>query len=172
MIKSKLTYLQMADVLDKTADAMEEMLEGGDKSCVNWVDMGYGGVGTKNDHLNCGTPACVGGWLTLLSGEKYGNSSSAYVVGAEWFARKLGFLNYACLAIFFQQRPKLWGNEFGGVMFDSSLAYFPTADDLLFSMRSVTNHWREVAKRMRQASRSKKLQLPNVYVPKKVNVVV
>ena len=159
MIKSKLTYNQMADVLDKTADAMEQMVKGHNAK----IHMHRGYLYTKDEHLNCETPACVGGWLTLLSGLEYPIRDSshldvrAFEIGANWFAKKLGFPNLRDLAIFFKQRPELWGNDMGAVMFVYGIAYNEETFERLESttIARVIHKWRETAKRMRLASRKR-----------------
>ena len=155
MIKSKLTYLQMADVLDKTADALDELTKGHNA----FVDMSKIDVKTEEEHL-CGTTTCVGGWLSVLYGERNCHWSD----GANEFAKELGFGGeYESplwrLRQFFHERPKLWGNGYGWEMFHNPLAYWNGYESSLFPFRitiaSITNHWREVARSMRLASRKR-----------------
>ena len=178
MIKSKKTYNEMGDIFIKTGKALKKLTKGHNVS----VNMDVGDIETKNDHLNCGTPACVGGWLAVLYGEEWCD----YTVGADIFAEKLGFVDtligdgededaeyympYENLSWFFSKNPKLWGNKDGDEMFSECYAYdeggkffaeadseqFDTGQYNILGIDDIAHKFICVGKRMKKASKSKK----------------
>ena len=148
-IESKLSLNQMAEVFDNYADAMEEFLRGHNKK-VN-IRMGNTEVLTKKAHF-CGTPACVGGWLALLSGLE----NCKWTDGANEFAMDLGFKDLEELIYFFDRHNALWGNKYALNMFRCEYAY--DEDGFLydiscdhFDMKAVIWKWRRTAERLRNA---------------------
>jgi hypothetical protein len=71
------------------------------------------------------------------------NSSYAHLILASTLAEFLGFENLYALRRWAKDNPKLWGNKFGGGMFDLAEAFTDDSDKGL-KHKDIINHWKQV----------------------------
>lgn len=80
-----------------------------------------------NDYSHkCGTIHCVGGWyLIAVKKEELFDPHPIenFQVGATFLARDLGFRYYDQLEDWARKNPVLWGNVWGGLLFNEADAY-------------------------------------------------
>lgn len=104
----------------------------------NRLDMGEPFV--KNHY--CGTTACHGGYAALIF-----NAGEFYEDGAKRLAKFLGFACVGSLESWAHYNGQLWGNQDGGYMFSSRLAFGVDMDSDI-DLRDVVTHYLSVAKRL------------------------
>jgi hypothetical protein len=111
----------------------------------------------REEEVNlCDTPACHGGWAAIMyssiSPTKLERKDEFYVKGADILADKLGFVDHIELEDWARVNLELWGNDFGGLLFCSELAFDKNVpgDDFIVPLHltDIIQHYRDVAKRL------------------------
>lgn len=78
--------------------------------------------------------------------------TAGFTDGCKLLAKFLGFRYESDLIEWASDNPKLWGNDFGNVMFSSVTAFNfkPEPEDILgeLTINDIINHWRDVANRI------------------------
>ena len=113
---------------------------------------------SKAEVGDCNTPACFGGWLSVMFGtEIYNNPSSrfhgtrGYNDGADEFAKELGFVDYDQIRDWASQNPHYWGNRWGRGIFSCVMAFneeggYTYIDGI--TVKDIANKLLAVAKRL------------------------
>ena len=147
-MSKKLDYAHMAKVLQEKA----EVFRGYHKDFKGVVCMSRAYIDVEPE---CGTVACVGGWLAhhyqttshLHDSSKIKKRfARGFGDGADAFARELGFFDHYALEDWAHYRPNLWGNHFGCSMFSGGSAYGVGGRKL--TLEDVADHWEEVADKL------------------------
>ena len=102
----------------KVADFFDEMYKKGGK-----ISMGK--TYSDAEINNCGTPACIGGWMAVYYDTKMAvtiEGERCFDDGVEIFAKKLGFEGMEELEEWAEDNKKLWG-EHGIEMFYQEYAW-------------------------------------------------
>ena len=124
---------------------------------------------------NCGSPACVGGWLAVYYDTKFytksktkfiANSGRNFADGANAFAKALGFKSLSTavpykdkLIEWVMSNPRTWGNGSGGRMFDRVHAFSEgrrkckqnsVSEEGNLTVQDVGNKFLAVSKRIRK----------------------
>lgn len=111
-----------------------------------------------NYNHTCGTIHCHGGWYAVAVCDVRGRRNVSFIDGAAEMARELGFYhpdNHAALSMLSMwayQNPKIWGNERGGDMFGSKLAFTHPVKRRCGAenLQHIIDHWEEVYERVKE----------------------
>jgi len=106
------------------------------------VDMGSGTIDPNALNNPCGTPGCHGGWLALAMK----TSTADWELGAEQFAKFIGFKSRQQLKDWAGMNPNDWGNKHGASMFYSGQAFGRNSD--IFPAQVLVDHWEGVIDRL------------------------
>lgn len=119
----------------------------------NEVDMGNG-ASLEN---SCGTPCCHGSWLEYAAFNTWNarNSWRDFIEGANLAAKHLGFISRTGLQFWANDNPKIWGNNHGYSVFDSSGARAFAKTDETLTLKDIANHWYAVAGRLEEMESKK-----------------
>ena len=151
-IKSTKTNEEMAQVFYRTGLWFDSLPN------ESKVDMS---VGTSDAEVgNCNTPACFGGWLSVMFGTElhYCNSprlsrkcARSFKDGANKFAKELGFVNYIDLVSWAKEDQYCWGNDWGFLMFAFTIAFVEEGGydhETPITIKDIANKLIAVAKRL------------------------
>lgn len=105
----------------------------------------------RNEHHHlCNTPACHGGWGSILYGVgDEADGSDFYQMGADAIAKKLGFSEAEELTHWAEDWPGYWGNEWGDEMFSSGSAFGESSQH--FPLTVIYEHYFSVGDRLSEA---------------------
>lgn len=109
------------------------------------------------DFHPCGTVACHAGWFAIAKGKRrigvYEETRKiqayGYTDAAREMAKFIGFESEDAMCAFFGKHPKLWGNNYGNVMFLDPDAFNPYEDKVTLKM--IGKHWGKVHDRILKA---------------------
>jgi len=151
MYYTELTRSQLADNFERVADDFYDLIRDNDLEETE-VDMGEGWDRRKPERNLCHTPACHGGWAAIMYGLKSSpHSRDFYQLGADRLAEKLGFEGECHLQLWADGYPEYWGNDIGGLLFSSSMAFSKPEQEVLF-LKEIPDWYMEVAKRLREGA--------------------
>ena len=120
----------------------------------------------------CGTIACHAGWYALAKVEDetslrvskaafeaptlgYDDGKSLeFYGGVKHMAKDLGFGTTRELRAWAYNHPKLWGNHYGGKLFESAETFGKEAGTIL-SVKDIAEHWLGVADRIEALTKPK-----------------
>ena len=105
----------------------------------------------------CGTVHCHAGWYALAcewdGGSPHLGDDPDHVVdyrhGVRLLKRDLG----AAPDVWAEENPDIWGNDWGGEMFGSAVAFGGPDGDPTLTVRKIVDHWKGVAGRMEAVER-------------------
>lgn len=100
----------------------------------------------------CGTPLCHAGWYSVARAPLRKDADWQDV--ADLLARDLGFAGFRALLHWAHTNADIWGNKYGGSMFDSAHAFDVDPDSPLkarMTLHDIIAHWEGVRDRALQA---------------------
>ena len=111
----------------------------------------------------CGTVHCAAGWYAVSQKdtERWEDSVEiGYLLGAEWMAVDLGFLETVYgnpvhyLEDWAADNPEIWGNDDGHDMFGLAWAYGDGHNTRASSLRDIVEHWKRVRRRFAERGKA------------------